>query len=985
MEFSKVWIAILCIVLSGPVLTSDSARAEETKRSWVGKIASLQGQAFVKRNGAVDWQPTFLNDTLNPGDILRVGPDSRAALVLSNASVLRVDQYTTLVFHGVETKKRFLMELLQGAIYLFSRKARSLKVATPFVNGVVQGTEFYVRVDDDKANIILFEGSVLAQNPYGEVILTRDQAVVAAAGQAPRLQTVVRPTDAVQWLLYYPPIIAYKAENFPVQDPADWRTKLHRSIRAWNQGDTEQAFTALQGVEEAIDDPRFYAYRAGLHLCVGRTHKAKQDIDKALGLDPTDSAALALRAVMGVVQNRKTDALKDAQAAVKSDPQSAAARTALSYALQSRFDIDAALAQMQSAVAAEPDNGLAWARLAELYLANGDLDRALAAARKAAALCPSLAHVQTVLGYAYLTQIKIPEARKAFEKAITLDSAAPLPRLGLGLAQIRGGDLHTGRAEIEIAVGLDPRNALLRSYLGKAYFDEKREELDTRQFEMAKQLDPNDPTPWFYDAIRKQTHNRPGEALQDMQKAIELNDYRAVYRSRLLLDEDLASRSAGLGRIYNDLSFEELALRQGWKSLETDPANHSAHRLLADMYASRPRHEIARVSELLQAQLLQPLNLTPVQPQLAETHPLLLTGSGPAGLGMNEFSPLFVTDRISVQATGEMAEQSTWGDELTLSGLQRWFSFSLGQSHYQSDGFRENNDLDSDIYNAFVQAAVSPKLGLQAEYRYKASDYGDLRLRLNPTPLPNRRHREKQTSLRLGLNYTPTSHHHLLCSLIMNKIDSQFNDMYGFVDFYKSTAPEAKSGEIQYIWRGKRQNIIVGAGHLEKDWTRDITLIPILPIPLESPPPTPISRKHSNTYLYYHFNINPIFAFTLAGAYDHFDQRGERPVEEQRLSPKAGVVWIPNPAVTLRAAWFKAIKRPFVANQTLEPTQIAGFNQFFDDIDGARSESYGAGIDVKMTNSIQGGLEHMRRVLESPGTDDSAMNTVYLDADEGLD
>jgi hypothetical protein len=48
--------------------------------------------------------------------------------------------------------------------------------------------------------------------------------------------------------------------------------------------------------------------------------------------------------------------------------------------------------------------------------------------------------------------------------------------------------------------------------------------------------------------------------LQDLQKSIELNDNRAVFRSRLLLDQDLAARSASLGRIYNDLGFQQLAL-----------------------------------------------------------------------------------------------------------------------------------------------------------------------------------------------------------------------------------------------------------------------------------------------------------------------------------------------------------------------------------------------------------------------------------------
>jgi hypothetical protein len=51
-------------------------------------------------------------------------------------------------------------------------------------------------------------------------------------------------------------------------------------------------------------------------------------------------------------------------------------------------------------------------------------------------------------------------------------------------------------------------------------------------------------------------------------------------------------------------------LVEGWRLLNINPSNYSAHRFLADSYAALPRHEIARVSELLQSQLLQPVNIT---------------------------------------------------------------------------------------------------------------------------------------------------------------------------------------------------------------------------------------------------------------------------------------------------------------------------------------------------------------------------------------
>src|SRR5690606_5324804 len=140
--------------------------------------------------------------------------------------------------------------------------------------------------------------------------------------------------------------------------------------------------------------------------------------------------------------------------------------------------------------------------------------------------------------------------------------------------------------------------------------------LTETQLGLAKELDPHDPTPWLYDALRKNSANRPAEALHDLERAYELNGRRTPYRSRLRIDEDLGARSAGYGRLYRELGFEGLALQRGWESVAADPTDHAGHRLLADVYSTLPRHEIARTSELYQAQLLQPINLVPIPPQL---------------------------------------------------------------------------------------------------------------------------------------------------------------------------------------------------------------------------------------------------------------------------------------------------------------------------------------------------------------------------------
>lgn len=236
--------------------------------------------------------------------------------------------------------------------------------------------------------------------------------------------------------------------------------------------------------------------------------EAQPDIERALVLEPNMSEAIALQSIIAVVQNDKKKAMELADRAVELDAQSAVARVALSYAQQAQFDLEGARKSLEEATRLDGENAFAWARLSEIWQSLGYLDKSRVEAEKAFSINSEISRTQSVKGFAYLTQIKIKDSMEAFEKAILLDQAAPLPRLGLGLAKIRDGDLKEGRRDIEIAAALDPNNSLIRSYLGKAYFEEKhnlkekRNKKDQREFDIAKELDPNDPTPYFYDAIR---------------------------------------------------------------------------------------------------------------------------------------------------------------------------------------------------------------------------------------------------------------------------------------------------------------------------------------------------------------------------------------------------------------------------------------------------------------------------------------------------
>jgi hypothetical protein len=284
-----------------------------------------------------------------------------------------------------------------------------------------------------------------------------------------------------------------------------------------------------------------------------------------------------------------------------------------------------------------------------------------------------------------------------------------------------------------------------------------------------------------------------------------------------LVDSDLAARSASLGRIYGDLGFQQLALVEGWKSVNTDPTNFSAHRFLADSYAVLPRHQIARVSELLQSQLLQPINITPIQPRLAESNLFLISAGGPGALSFNEFNPLFNRNRVALLASGLGGTNDTWGGEGVVSGIYQKSSFSVGYTHFTTDGFRINSDQRDDLVSAFVQQELTPNTSIQAEYRYRKSERGDLQLRFFPEDFfPGERNKEERNFYRLGGRHAFSPDSIILSSLSYQDADSGFRDKRPpepGLRFLDVQVPEKAFGaELQHLFRSRYVHLTSGVG-----------------------------------------------------------------------------------------------------------------------------------------------------------------------------
>lgn len=868
--------------------------------------------------------------------------NSRASLLLTNGITLRLGAGTVLSLNGLVPDKPTLLELFKGFVHFISRTPKRLQINTPIANAGPEGTEFAMSVDDNNASLWVYEGGVKFFNDKGSVRLSPGQGGQAQKGQAPQAHIDIKPKDAVNWALYYPPILPYPDAATNID--SDIRT----AVQDFRQGRSNAALSRLNRLPPAQQTPYFHKVRGAILLSVGQDKLALQDIHTLLAHNPNDAEALALQSVIALTQNRKDEAYTLANRAVSTNPQSATAYSALSYAEQGRFQLDKAQSAANQATKLAPHDAMVWARKAELELAQGLTSQSQETAERALVLDANLERTQTVTGFTYLLRMDTDEALHSFKKAIELDSSSPLARLGLGLAKIRDGDLAEGRQDLEIATILDPNNALIRSYLGKAYYEERRNPLAEDQFNLAKERDPKDPTPYFYDAIRKQTSNRPVEALHDMQKAIALNDNRAVYRSSLLLDKDIAARGAALGRIYNELGFSQRGLVEGWRGLAQDPTDYTSHRLLSDSYSTLPRHDLAHASELLQSQMLQPINITPVQPRLAESQLFLLGGLGPSALSLNEFNPLFERNRFSLLTSGLVGSNNTYSDEVVHSGLWDNFSYSLGQFHYQTDGFRRNNDIDVNIYNAFVQGRITADLNVQAEYRHREVERGNLESFFSaPVGSPQDdfvntfRRRSESDTYRFGTHWSPTKQSDFLGSFI-------HIDQFTAFGFDKSDLNVARNraniGEVQYIHRLGSIKSILGGGYSHLDTTESIS-------------------QSGNGYLYTHILYPSNIDWTLGISYNELDDT-KFLKHLNTINPKFGLLWNLSSNTVFRAALFRTVNGSKLSYQTLEPVQVAGFNQIYDDDYRTEALRWGIGLDHKFNSILSGGIEISRRYLD---------------------
>jgi len=941
----------------------------------------IQGTVEVLPAGASAWKPGKLNQLLHPGDRVRTGERSRAEVYLINGMTIEKGELSE-----IEIPPTPEVNFLKGLFKILFRGSNS-DLNMHGATAAIRGTDFLVLVKEDKSSeLTVLDGEVLVTNEVGKVVLTNYERGLVAIGSAPRKTAVLEATkDLIQWSLYYPGVI--NADELSSEE----QRVLADSLNAYRQGDLLQAMALYPWARPPGSGPET-VYRAALLLTVGQVEKA------SAMLEPLNSFPLA-------------QALQQLIAAVKFEtrtrthsPQLSSEWVAESYYRQSRNQLEEALVAARAAVSNAPSFGFGWERVAELEFSFGRTDKALSALEKSLQLAPRNAQAVALKGFLLAAQNRIAAAREQFEQAIEIDSALGNAWLGRGLCNIRQGRREEGLRDLMVAASLESQRSLLHSYLGKAFADAGDDRHAIKELSLAKNLDPGDPTSWLYSALLKQQQNRVNEAISDLESSQERNDNRSLFRSRLLLDEDSAVRSANLASIYRDAGMNEVSLREAARAVTYDYANDSAHLFLSDSYNElrdptrfNLRYETVWFNELLLANMLAPVGAGRLSQHLSQ----------------QEYSSLFQADGLGIaSSTLGRSDEKSVRELVSQFGTFGRTSYAFDLDYENKKGVRPNNDLQDIEWYTTIKQQITPQDTLLALIKYEDYHSGDNFQYFDPHNPTNglRRHfdfEENQHPIAVAgwhHEWSPGMHTLLLGGRLEN--DQRFSDrsarqllliqdgtgavvasdLQPFDINYHGTL-EIYTTELNQIFQWNRVSISAGGRYQWGEFDTSAKMVyhaaqpPGLgPLFDGTPTNTSASADFERITGYGYVTIEPIDHLWLTGGltYDELTYPSNfrnPPISAgedhpSQVGPKAAIVWSPLTQATLRGIYTRSLGGVSLdESYRLEPTQLAGFPQSFrtlisesvvGSVAGPKYETFGLALDLKFSSRTYAGIEAQR-------------------------
>ncbi|MCB0354437.1 MAG: tetratricopeptide repeat protein, partial [Bdellovibrionales bacterium] len=1000
--------------------------------SSVATAYSVEGVVQVKRSNASDWVAVAKGASFQPDDLVQTGERARVGLRFVDGKLVRLGENSQIRIIPPQDQKQEQgrIGLVGGIMHLFNRHENEVPVVeTQEVSAAIRGTEVvFERRNPGTTTVNVITGLVDLENSFGALSLAHGESGLVKEGKAPVRSLAVKPADAVEWAMYFPYLASPQEfaglrdglsdneqewiEKLPTSgEPVSpnvfagntWQSALARSLAYAKNRDGAQSFSALGDFRE----PPIFLQRASLELASGRVEVAQALLTELLqsltsnsseSANRTSASALDRLALISIVKNSVDTAQDQLDKSELLAPASDIHELVRSYVAQAQGDIETAESSVKRALELSENNSFYLARLAELQMGQGRVREASETAKRAQEGASNDPYVIATYGFSQLALYEPQVAKQAFERALELDEGYGMAQFGLGMALINSGELAEGRERLEKAVHLEPTKGLFRSYLGKAFFEELSEEKADDEYALAIELDPNDPTPYLYRAFNKLSQNRPVNALEDIERSIERNDARAVYRSRMLLDQDEAVRTTSLAEVYSQLGFSQVAQIEARKSVNKDYGNYSAHRLLSNTFTGDFFSD-AQFSESLIADLLSPVSFNSFQS---------FNGFRPEA-SLNEYSALFDRPGYRTEVNSSyLTQEDIWDSSVLQTGKIQDFGYRVSAADSYARGEKSNGDFGRehrfDIAGQY-QPNYENRFLVRSGYGRRedrttvdGSKFDDFDIgvgsfhRLAPNTKLINFVEYFDRSLKTGTDFVDEDASQVVVrggmplqsddiSLALDQeTDEDFHSIRGSSQIIHQEDFASFVAGFEYVYfdgDGDERSIIIGddldffTDLLRRRDTRG-------EYNTNSVSGYAYSTWHINSWMDVDFGLN--YSVVEMPEYDVIAPFVDGERSESRLSPKAGLTFYPTDDLTIRSAYYRDLGIGNISDiGSIEPTLVGSFNQVFGDLPGAKTENYSIGADYKWPSSAYAGLEYTYRDIARSAPVYETLFTVDLD------
>ena len=173
---------LVCAAAVGLWARPSVTLAARSCEDWHADFVSVEGSVEVQRHSTGSWIPVNRGDVLCTEDTVRVREFGRALVTLPDGSALRLEANTSFRLPEPAGGIGTIVDLILGTIHVISRDPRSLTFRTPYMNAGLEGTEFDIRVADQKTTVAVLEGQVLATNSAGMAHVPSGQVAIENQG-----------------------------------------------------------------------------------------------------------------------------------------------------------------------------------------------------------------------------------------------------------------------------------------------------------------------------------------------------------------------------------------------------------------------------------------------------------------------------------------------------------------------------------------------------------------------------------------------------------------------------------------------------------------------------------------------------------------------------------------------------------------------------------------------------------------------------------